>query len=64
MTELGAAGSALVSGESLPTAVGTGIAAGAWAGAVEAEGRAAQARKAKLDETRGFWRRLWVRVWG
>jgi len=64
MTQLGAAGSAMVAGESIATAVGTGIAAGGLAGATEGEAKASAARRAKLDATEGFWRRLWVRIWG
>ncbi len=64
LTQLGAAGSATVAGESLPTAVGTGIAAGGWAGATEGEAAASAKRRAKLDATEGFWQRLWVRIVG
>lgn len=35
-----------------------------WAGAVKGEAAAAEARRAKLAATKGFWRRLWVRVVG
>lgn len=58
------AGSAMTSGASATEAVGTGLAAGGFAGAVDAETEALRRRRAKLAATTGFWRRLWVRVWG
>lgn len=61
---LAGAGSALVAGQDLPGAVGTGIACGGWANASAAEVEAIRRRREKLDATTGFWRRLWVRVWG
>ncbi len=58
------AGTAMVDGASPGEAVGTGLAAGQWAGAVRDDAEAARRRRAKLAHTTGFWRRLWVRVWG
>lgn len=58
------AGSAMVDGQDVMTAVGVGLATGRWAGSIEAELEASRRRKAKLDATTGFWRRLWVRVIG
>lgn len=58
------AGSAMVQGEDVGSAVARAITTGHYAGAVAAD-RAYQRRlRAKLDRTEGFWRRLWVRVVG
>lgn len=58
------AGSAMVDGAGPAEAVGTGLATGNWAGATDAEAAAHRRRREKLARTSGFWRRLWVRVWG
>jgi ribosomal protein S27E len=60
----GGAGSALVSGAGIPEAVGTGIAVGGFAGAVEADLQRQIELNRRLAETKGFWRRLWLRVVG
>lgn len=61
---LAGAGSAMVDGASTSQAVQTGIAAGGFHDAVRGEQDAARRRRAKLDATTGFWRRMWVRVVG
>ena len=58
------AGSAMVTGADPATAVGTGIAASGWAGVTAADPEGSARRREKIAATRGFWRRLWVRVWG
>lgn len=58
------AGAAVAGGGGLGEAMTTGYGAAAYANAVAAEKGAAAGRRAKLAETRGFWRRLWVRVVG
>lgn len=62
--QLAGAATALAGGGGAGAAVATGIAAGAYAGATDAEVAAIRGRRAKLAATRGFWRRLWVRVVG
>lgn len=58
------AGAAMASGAGLRESVVTGVSTGAYAGAFTGEAAAARERRAKLARTRGFWRRLWVRIVG
>lgn len=58
------AGAALVDGGGVGRAITQGLGTRAYAGAFTGEAAAARARRAKLDRTEGFWRRLWVRVVG
>lgn len=58
------AASAMAAGAGVGEAIVTGVATRAYAGAFSGEAAAARARRAKLDATTGFWRRLWVRVVG
>lgn len=64
LATLGGAGAALVSGASAPEAVGAGIAAGGFAGAVARDLERTIALNQRIAQTRGFWRRLWLRVVG
>lgn len=61
---LAGAGSSLVGGGDLSSAVGTGIASAGFSDAVAGEAEASRKRRAKLDATTGFWRRMWVRIVG
>ncbi len=61
---LAGAGAAAAGGAGLGEAMTTGFGAAAYADAVADERSAAQRRRDKLAATRGFWRRLWVRVVG
>ncbi|MGO0576103.1 hypothetical protein [Ornithinimicrobium panacihumi] len=58
------AGASMASGGGAGEAVVTGLGSKAYAGAVSGEAAAARQRRAKLERTSGFWRRLWVRVVG
>lgn len=58
------AGAAMASGAGVGESVVTGASTRAYAGAFTGEASAARERRAKLDRTTGFWRRLWVRVVG
>ena len=58
------AGTAVAGGAGLGEAMTTGFGAAAYANAVNEERTAGQKRRDKLAGTRGFWRRLWVRVVG
>lgn len=61
---LAGAGAAAAGGGGLGEAMTTGFGAAAYANAVADERSAGERRRAKLAATRGFWRRLWVRVVG
>ncbi|SOC55906.1 hypothetical protein [Ornithinimicrobium cerasi] len=56
------AASSLAAGDGVGDALVTGMSTRAYAGAFTGEAGAARARAARLRATRGFWRRLWVRV--
>lgn len=58
------AGAAAAGGAGLGEAMTTGFGAAAYANAVADERTAGQRRRDKLAATRGFWRRVWVRVVG
>lgn len=58
------AGAAVAGVSGVGGALTTGFGAAAYANAMSDEHDAAAEREAKLAATRGFWRRLWVRVVG
>ena len=64
LASFGGAGSAMIGGAGPEQAVGTGIAAGGFAGAVEADLQRQIALNKRIAETKGFWRRRWLRVVG
>ena len=62
--ERAGAGTALASGASATEAIVTGIAAGGYSETVSEVAVKSAAKKRKLAQTEGFWKRLWVRVVG
>ena len=58
------AGAAAAGGGGIGEAMTTGFGAAAYANAVADERTAGQKRREKVQATRGFWRKLWVRVVG
>lgn len=64
LAEFTGAGAAMVDGAEPAAAVGRGLAAGAWAGSTRADPAATRRRRERLAAANGFWRRLWIRVWG
>ncbi len=58
------AGAAMIGGANPAEAIGAGIAAQNYAGSMAAESKNLEARRQKLAQTPGFWRRAWVRLIG
>ncbi|MFN8146388.1 MAG: hypothetical protein U0R76_02885 [Candidatus Nanopelagicales bacterium] len=58
------AATAMVDGQPLPTAVGTGIAAQAYAGTMDAEAAREHALQQRIADEPSFWRRMKLRIIG
>lgn len=58
------AGTAIADGGGFIDAFTTGVAAGSYANVMDGEGESQRQHKEKLDQTEGFFKRLWVRVVG
>lgn len=64
MAGVAGAATAIVDGQPLPTAVGTGLGAQAFAGTMDAEAARERALQQEIEAEPSFWRRMKLRIIG